>query len=204
MLSKMQPNQPKITLDLETIEAKSARGDALTLPRTALSDRLDAAIDAVGGILNWIWIVLVVIIVVNVVGRYAFAVNFIWVEEVQWHMYAVGFMLGIGYAVRHDAHVRVDVLAMTLRPRSRAWIELFGILLLIVPVVVVILINAFPFVISSWERGEQSSAPGGLTNRWAIKSVILLAFVYLGTAALSRLLRVCAYLFGVPQPRAET
>jgi TRAP-type mannitol/chloroaromatic compound transport system permease small subunit len=197
----MQPNQPGIKLDLETIEAKSARGAALDLPRTAFSDAIDAAIDAIGRIVNWIWIVLVLIIVVNVVGRYLLSVNYIWVEEVQWHMYAVGFMLGIGYAIRHDAHVRVDVVAMTLRPRTRAWLELLGILLLILPVVVVILIQAFPFVLTAWERGEQSSAPGGLTNRWAIKAVILLAFLYMGAAALSRLSRVTAYLFGHPQPR---
>jgi TRAP-type mannitol/chloroaromatic compound transport system permease small subunit len=47
-------------------------------------------------------------------------VNYIWIEEVQWHMYAVGFMLGIGYAVKHDGHVRVDVLAMNFSPEARA------------------------------------------------------------------------------------
>jgi hypothetical protein len=54
-------------------------------------------------VINWIWIILVLIIVVNVTMRYALRVNYIWVEEVQWHMYAVGFMLGIGYAILHDA-----------------------------------------------------------------------------------------------------
>ncbi len=198
----MEPPKRHIELDLETVDEKSSRAHALDFPRTAISDGIEAGIEFIGGILNWIWIVLVLIIVVNVVGRYALGVNYIWVEEVQWHMYAVGFMLGIGYAVKHDGHVRVDVLAMTLSARTRAWIELIGILFLIAPVVFVILTYAIPFVETSWERGEQSAAPGGLTNRWAIKAVIVIAFVFLGLAALARLLRICAYLFGFPRPRA--
>lgn len=194
---------PRIELDLDEIDARSSRAGALEFPRTAVSDALDAVIDAFGGVLNWIWIVLVVVIVANVLGRYVFSVNFIWVEEFQWHMYAVGYMLGIGYALRHDGHVRVDVIAMTMSPRRRAWIELLGIILLIGPVIAVILTAAVPFVISAWELNEQSSAPGGLTNRWAIKAVIILAFVYLGVAALSRLLRVSSYLFGTPRPRGD-
>ena len=197
----MQPPPPEIRLDLDEIDAKSSRTGALDFPRTAVSDVLDAAIEFVGRIINWIWIILVVVIVANVVGRYAFRVNYVWVEEVQWHMYAVGFMLGIGYALKHDSHVRVDVLAMAMPARMRAWIEFLGILLLIAPVIYVILSYAIPFVEASWRRGESSSAPGGLNHRWAIKAVIVLAFGYLALAALSRFLRVCAFLFGFPRPR---
>jgi len=197
----MQPSEPEIKLDLDQIDAKSSRAGALDFPRTAITDVLDAVVEFIGSIVNWIWIVLVLVIVANVIGRYVFAVNYIWVEEMQWHMYAVGFMLGIGYALKHDAHVRVDVLAMAMSPRLRAWIELLGILLLLAPVVYMILRYAIPFVEASWRRGESSSAPGGLSNRWAIKAVLVIAFSYLGVAAFSRFLRVCAFLFGFPRPR---
>ena len=190
-----------IDLDLERVEKASARGQALDFPNTALSDAIEAVIDFIGGIVNWIWILLVLIIVANVVGRYAVGVNYIWVEEVQWHMYAVGFMLGIGYALRHDSHVRVDVVAMNLRPRTRAVIELLGLLVLVAPVVYLILLYAIPFTEASWRRGEVSSAPGGLSHRWAIKGVIVVAFAYLGLAALARAVRICSYLFGVPRAR---
>jgi TRAP-type mannitol/chloroaromatic compound transport system permease small subunit len=133
-----------------------------------------------------------------------FSVNYIWVEEVQWHMYAVGFMLGIGYALKHDAHVRVDVLAANLRPRTRAWIEFIGLVVLVAPFIYMILSYAIPFVEASWRRGESSSAPGGLNHRWAIKAVIVLAFVYLGLAAFARFLRICAFLFGYPRPRVAS
>jgi TRAP-type mannitol/chloroaromatic compound transport system permease small subunit len=197
----MQPPKPEIELDLEKVEEKSSRAHGLDFPRTAISDVLEAVIEFVGTLVNWIWILLVLVIVGNVVGRYAFSVNYIWIEEMQWHMYAVGFMLGIGYALKHDAHVRVDVLAMTMGPRTRAWIELLGIVLLLAPVIYMILTYAIPFVEASWRRGERSSAPGGLANRWAIKALIIVAFSYLGLAALARLLRICAFLFGLPRPR---
>jgi TRAP-type mannitol/chloroaromatic compound transport system permease small subunit len=193
--------KPEIELDLDKVDEKSSRAHGLDFPRTLISDVIEAVLEFFGSIINWIWIVLVLVIVGNVVGRYVFAVNYIWIEELQWHMYAIGFMLGIGYALKHDAHVRVDVLAMTMRPRTRAWIELLGILLLLAPVIYMILTYAIPFVEASWQRGERSSAPGGLANRWAIKSVIIVAFVYLGLAALARLIRICAFLFGFPRPR---
>lgn len=195
----MQP-KPEITLNLDVVEEKSSRAGALEFPRTAISDAIQAFVEAIGRVINWIWIVLVLVIVINVVGRYAFSVNYIWVEELQWHLYAVGFMFGIGYAVNHDAHVRVDVVAMNMSPKVRAWVEFVGILILLAPVIYLIVTNAIPFVEASWRRGERSSAPGGLANRWAIKAVIVLAFAYLGLATLARFLRVCAFLFGRPRP----
>ena len=173
-----------------------------TLPQTAVSRAIEAVIGAFGAVVNWIWAVLVAIIVANVIMRYAVGTNFIWVEEVQWHLYAIGFMIGIGYALSHDNHVRVDVVAMRLQPRTRAIIEVLGLLLLVFPMVYLVISYAIPFVEISWNRNERSAAPGGLANRWAIKSVIVIAFGYIGLAALARLLRVCAYLFGFPKPVA--
>ena len=197
----MAPIKTDFELDLEKVEGAGSRTHALDFPRTWLSDMIERGLGALSWVINWLWIILVLIIVVNVTMRYALRVNYIWIEEVQWHIYAVGFMFGIGYAILHDAHVRVDVLAMRFRKKTRAWIEMLMILLLIFPMVYLIITYAIPFVEASWTRGERSSAPGGLANRWAIKSVIVLAFAYIGLAALARLLRVTAFLFGLPRPR---
>jgi TRAP-type mannitol/chloroaromatic compound transport system permease small subunit len=198
----MTDQKTEIELDLEKIEQASTRAHGLDFPRTWLSDKIEAVLNAIGGVINWIWAVLVLVIVVNVTMRYVLGVNYVWVEEVQWHMYAVGFMIGIGYAITHDGHVRVDVIAANLHPRTRAIIEAIGIVLLIFPLVYLMITYAYPFVERSWVRGEASSAPGGLTNRWVIKSVILIAFVYIGLAALARLLRVVAFLRGKRSPGA--
>jgi TRAP-type mannitol/chloroaromatic compound transport system permease small subunit len=197
----MAPIKTELELDLERIDEAGSRTHALDFPRTLVSDVIERGLGAVSWVINWLWIILVLIIVVNVTMRYALRINFVWVEEVQWHIYAVGFMLGIGYAILHDAHVRVDALAMNFRKRTRAWIELLCIVLLIFPMVYLIIAYAIPFVEASWSRGERSSAPGGLANRWAIKAVIIVAFAYIGLAALARLLRVTAFLFGLPRPR---
>ena len=196
----MAQGTPEIRLDLEQVEKASGHGSSLDFPRTRLSNLVEGVIEAVGWVLNWLWAVLVLIIVVNVTMRYALGVNYIWVEEVQWHIYAVGFMLGIGYAVTHDTHVRVDVLAAGFRQRTRAWIELIMIVVIIAPMVYLIIAYALPFVKASYTRGEISSAVGGLSHRWAIKAVIIVAFTYIGLAALARLLRISALLFGLPHP----
>lgn len=200
----MAHGTPEIKLDLEQVEKASGQGSSLDFPTTRPSNLIEGVIEAIGSILNWLWAALVVIIVVNVTMRYALGVNYIWVEETQWHIYAVGFMLGIGYAVTHDTHVRVDVLAAGFRRRTRAWIELIMIVVILGPMVYLIISYAIPFVRASYTRGEISSAVGGLHHRWAIKAVIIVAFSYIGLAALARLMRITALLFGFPRPLGGT
>jgi TRAP-type mannitol/chloroaromatic compound transport system permease small subunit len=195
-----QPNSP-FEIDLEKVEDAGARSHGLNFPRTWPSDIIEKVLGSLSFVLNTIWFALVLIIVVNVTMRYALGVNYVWVEEVQWHIYAVGFMFGIGYALMHDAHVRVDVLASNFRPNTRAWIEAFSIIAIILPMCWLIISYGIPFVEASYNRGERSSAPGGLPNRWMIKSVIVLAFAYIGLAAFARLLRVTCFLFNFPRAR---
>ncbi len=197
----MSQNQPEFSIDLEKVEDAGARSHGLEFPRTWLSDVIETVLELFSYVLNSIWILLVVIIVANVTMRYALGVNYIWIEEVQWHMYAVGFMFGIGYALMHDSHVRVDVLAANFRKTTRAWIEIFAIAGIILPMCWIIISYGIPFVEASYNRGERSSAPGGLANRWMIKGVIVLAFAYIGLAAFARLLRVTCFLFNFPQAR---
>ncbi|MCC5992231.1 MAG: TRAP transporter small permease subunit, partial [Rhodobacteraceae bacterium] len=94
----MSQLQPQIDIDLDKVEDAGARSHGLDFPRTWASDVIEKALELLSYVLNSIWIVLILIIVVNVIMRYALNVNYIWIEEVQWHMYAVGFMFGIGYA----------------------------------------------------------------------------------------------------------
>ena len=180
-------------------EDNSALG-AFWLPRTTASDLIEKFINGVGAVINWLWVLLMLVIVANVFMRYALATNYVWIEETQWHMYAVGFMLGIGYAISCDTHVRVDIAAQNMRLRTRAVIELIGIVFLMLPLFAMIIAYAVPFVQNSWVRNEISSAPGGLTHRWAIKSVLIVAFSYMVLAAVARLLRLTALLTGFPRP----
>lgn len=166
------------------------------LPHTAFSRRVDPWVVKIGQWVSWLWMVLLVIIVLNVLLRYAFGEGRIEFEEIQWHLYSAGFLLGLGYAAERDAHVRVDVLHERFSPRLRAWIELYGILLMLLPFIALILVFSVPFVVSSFRLGEVSQAPGGLPYRWAIKAMLPLGFGVLLLATLSRLTRIWKLLFG--------
>ncbi len=173
----------------------------MQLPTTPLSRRLDALVRAVGNALSWLWGALLLVIVVNVTLRYAFGRGFVELEELQWHLYAVGFLVGLAYCYESDTHVRVDVVRERLPLRHRAWLELYGILLLLLPFVALIVVFGTPFVLESWRTSEVSQSPGGLGYRFLIKAALPAGFALLGLAAWSRLLRVGALLFGPDERR---
>ena len=170
-------------------------GSTLDLPQTRLSRAVDPWLVRIGHWSSWLWLVLVAIIVANVILRYAFGEGRIEFEEIQWHIYATGFLLGLGYALQADAHIRVDVLHERYSPGLKAWIELYGLLLLALPFILVMLIYSVPFVRASFELSEVSASPGGLPYRWAVKAMLPLGFGLLLLAALSRLSRVWTFLF---------
>ena len=176
------------------VESSIARS-TLDLPQTRLSRAVDPWLVRIGQWSSWLWLILVAIIVVNVVLRYVFGEGRIEFEEIQWHIYAAGFLLGLGYALQADAHIRVDVMHERFSPGLKAWIELYGLLLLALPFILVMLVYSAPFVRASFELGEVSASPGGLPYRWAVKAMLPLGFALLLLAALSRLSRVWTFLF---------
>ncbi|HEU0201779.1 MAG TPA: TRAP transporter small permease subunit, partial [Burkholderiaceae bacterium] len=100
--------------------------------------------------------------------------------------------------------VRIDVLSERWRPTTVAWVEFYGIVLLLIPFLLLVLWYAVPFIAYSFRIGEVSEAPGGLPLRWAIKSVLFISFALLALATTSRLSRVIAFLFGAREVAAKT
>ncbi len=170
----------------------------MDLPETALSRIIDPLIDRIGRWASWLWVALLTIIVVNVVLRYAFGEGRVEFEEIQWHLYATGFLLALGYAVQTDSHIRVDVLHERFSPTLKAWVEFYGILLFLMPFIALMLLFSVPFVAASFELSEVSNAPGGLPYRWVIKAMLPVGFGLMALAACSRLSRVWKFLFSVP------
>ena len=175
-------------------------GGPLVLPRNRFSLRVDALIAAVGHAASWLWPLLVAVVVLQVVLRYGFGRGSIMFEEIQWHIYAVGFMIGLSYCADVDRHVRVDVLAESWTLRTRAWIELVGLATFMLPFVLIIAIEGIPYAKSAWDFKEVSAAPGGLPYRWILKSFITIAASLLALAAISRLTRCTTLLFNFPRP----
>jgi len=174
-------------------------------PTTWLSQVMDGVVSAIGKSAAWLWVVVTGIIIYAVVGRYAFGLGSVTLEEVQWHLAGAGWLLGLGYTLVTDDHVRVDVLHERFSLKGQAWIELFGLIFLLLPFLGLAVYEMVPYAYSSWQQGETSSAPAGLPHRWVLKAVLALSFVLLILAAVSRLLKVTALLFGFPAPiRIET
>ncbi len=168
------------------------------LPHTCISNAVDNLVRRIGEAASWVWVVLLAVIIINVSARYAFGQGRIEFEEIQWHLYAIGFLIGLSYCFEADDHVRVDILHECLSLKTRGWVELCGLLLFLLPFISLVIYFAVPFVTYSWAVNEVSDAPGGLPARWAIKSFLVIGFALLGLAALSRLTRVTALLFGFP------
>ncbi len=166
----------------------------LALPTTALSRGIDRLLTLVGEIASVLWTVLVAVIVVQVIARYAFGRGSIVMEELQWHLYAIGFMLGLGFTDMRERNVRIDVVAERLRQRTRLYIELFGLVVLFLSFCLMVIWFAVPFFMSSFQLNETSAAPGGLPYRWVLKSFIITGFGLLALSGLGRLTRVWAAL----------
>ena len=180
--------------------ASDATTDAFTLPATRFSNAIDGVIQRIGELASWLWLMLLAIIIINVALRYLLGRGYILFEELQWHLYGAAWLLALAFVFKHDAHVRVDVLAVRLRPRTRAWIELLGLLFLLLPFALFIVIESIPFVTTAYQLHEISPSPGGLSHRWIIKAFIPLSFGLLALTAFARLLRCTALLFGIPTP----
>lgn len=181
------------------VASKATTRQGLALRDTSVSRWLDRIVYAVGEVFHWIWIALLAVIIVNVVLRYVFSRGMIELEELQWYLYAVGWLVGLSYTFVFDAHVRVDVLHEKLSYKGKLWFETAGLSLLFLPFVLFVIIYAVPFVELSWETNERSTSANGLPARWLVKGFLLFSFVLLLLAGISRLLKVLAsILFGAP------
>ena len=166
----------------------------LELPDNKFSIVADSIISSVGRAANWLWVVLLSVIILNVTLRYLFSEGRIEFEEIQWHLNAVAFLIAIAYAHRLDVHIRIDLISVRLSHRAQAWVELYGTLLLLVPFILMVFVFSLPFVENSWKVGEISQSPGGLPFRWLLKAVIPFAFGLLALSVISRVSKVMTYL----------
>lgn len=158
-------------------------------PTVPIADAIDNAIRKIGNLIAWSYVALVLVIILQVTLRKGFSSGLIALEELQWHLYAIGVMFGVSYAQVNNAHVRVDLIYNGLRVQTKRIIDIIGILTLALPFIAVIVFHSLDFVADSWRINESSSSPSGLPWRWAIKAVIPASFALLGFAVVSRLIR---------------
>lgn len=160
-------------------------------------DRLN---DAIGHAIAWLTLAMVLLAAGNAVARYlgrsiGWNLSSNAYLELQWYLFSAVFMLGAAYALRRGAHVRVDVFYSRLSVRGKAWIDLLGTLLLLLPFCLLMLWLSWPSVRGSWAIRETSPDPGGLV-RYPIKSLILVCFALLVLQGVAEVVRQVAILRG--------
>ena len=152
---------------------------------------IDSLNETIGRAASWLVLAMVLLICYDVTMRYFFHQGSVALQELEWHLFALIFLLGSAYTLKHNNHVRVDILYQSqyLANKHRALINIFGILLFLIPFCVLILITTWPFVENAYYYLEGSPDPGGLPYRYLLKGSILVAFTLLILQGVAELLR---------------
>ena len=156
-------------------------------------------VHGVGRVGSWIAIPLMVVIIFDVVTRRFLVLGSTKLQEGEWHLHAILFLLCIGFAYLKDAHVRIDLVRERLRPRTRNWIEFVGCIVFVIPYCLIIVYFSLDFVERSWNVNEASDSATGLPYRWAIKAFLPVGLFFLLVAGIVVLLRKFLELFGPPE-----
>jgi TRAP-type mannitol/chloroaromatic compound transport system permease small subunit len=172
-----------------------------TLKRIA--DRIDALNEWVGRGVSWVTTGLVVVVFGDVVMRYVFNISFVFTQELEWHLFAFIFLIGAGYTLLHDGHVRVDIIYQRLSTKARAWVNLLGCLFFLFPGCVLIIGTSIDFVWESMKILEGSPDPGGIPLRFLLKSCIPIGFVLFGLQGVSLFIRSLLIIKGEADEEGE-
>ena len=150
-------------------------------------------LDRFSDIVGWIAGVLMLVMLVNVfydaIMRYFFRSGSIAMQEMEWHLFSVVFLLGMSYTLKEEGHVRVDILYDNFKPKLKAIVNIAGTFLFLIPLAVLIINGSVWFVHEAYVMGEISGDPGGLTHRYLIKAAIPISFVCLIISSLGFVVR---------------
>ncbi|MEE8233282.1 MAG: TRAP transporter small permease subunit [Gammaproteobacteria bacterium] len=146
-----------------------------------LSVKLEQFSERTGKLVSWLVLVMVLLVSYDVAMRYFFQSGSVALQEMEWHLFSLIFLIGAAYTLNHDDHVRLDLFYKSkfMDDQRRAWVDLFGSIFLLMPFCILIISTAWPFVVQSYIHLEGSPDPGGLPYRWILKASIPLGFTFL-------------------------
>ena len=162
----------------------------------------DKIIDFVGYLTGVLLILMILNVAFDVGMRYIFHNSSIAMQEVEWHLFAIIILFGTGYALRHNAHVRVDFLYDGFSAKKKAWVNVLGTIFFLLPLALLVIYGSIEYVMDSYTTHEISEDPGGLKYRWLIKSMIPLSFLFLIFSAFNFFLHNLNVIRGVEEPIA--
>lgn len=164
-------------------------------PLLALSRLIDKISAGVGKFTMWLILATTLISAGNAIVRKVFNVSSNSLLEIQWYLFAAVFMLGAGYGFLRNSHVRIDFISNKLSDRTRNWVDIVGIVAVLLPLCVMTIDLSWPYFTRAFESGEMSQNAGGLI-RWPAYAMIPLGFGLLLLQSLSELIKRVAFLRG--------
>jgi len=172
-----------------------------------ISRIIDAFTERVGRYTSWLVLVMVILGVWNVVGRYLGRISgnnltsnaYI---EAQWYIFDVIFFLGAAYTLKHNEHVRVDIFYSNWQRRRKAIADFLGTIFFLIPFSIIVIFVSWDTIVASWQIGELSPDPGGLP-RYPIKAMIIVGFVLLIIQGISQAIKNLAIIQGRLEPQEE-
>jgi len=144
-----------------------------------LARRISLLNEWVGRSVSWLTTVLVLLVCFDVITRYLANSTQAWIMELEWHLFALIFLLGAGFAFKHDRHVRVDLFYAKISAKNRAYVDLIGGIVFLLPWSLLLMYFSTIYAWSSYQIGETSPDPGGLPARYLIKFSIALGMGFL-------------------------
>ncbi|MBL8425540.1 MAG: TRAP transporter small permease subunit [Candidatus Accumulibacter phosphatis] len=161
-----------------------------------LSSLIDALTERVGKAIIWLVLVVTLIATGNAVMRYTLNYSSNAFLEIQWYLFSAIFLLGAGYTLMRNEHVRIDLIAGRLSRRGQAWIDIFGIIFFLLPMAVAVMYLSWPIFLLALNNNEQSSNAGGLVV-WPVRLLVPIGFFLLVIQGVSELIKRFGFLQGL-------
>jgi TRAP-type mannitol/chloroaromatic compound transport system permease small subunit len=155
---------------------------------SSLVRRIEALIDLLGTATLYLTLVMISLVAVNVLLRYAFSFGSVWAQELEWHLLATVILLGMSHALQRGDNVRVDVFYADFSARAKFAVDVLSDVLLFLIALLFVKLS-WGYVLQSWSIGETSADPGGIPMRWAIKGLMPVGFVLVALHAAAALVR---------------
>jgi len=166
----------------------------------SVSRLIDRVTDRIGHAVYWLVLAAVLISAANATVRKVFNYSSNAYLEIQWYLFSVVFLFLAGYTLLNNEHVRIDIVTGRMSARVRAWIDILGTLLFLLPMAIIIMWLSWPVFVDAYERHEVSTNAGGLII-WPARLMVPIGFALLIVQALSELIKRVAFLRGmIPDP----
>lgn len=167
-----------------------------------MADRIDRLAEIVGRAVAWCALAMVAVQVAVILTRFLFGVGSVWLQESLVYFHAALILFAAAWTLRDDAHVRVDIFYADAGPRAKAWVDLLGAVLLLIPFMAALIFLSWPYVARAWTILEGSREISGLPLMFLLKTAIPLFAAQMLLQGLAQTLRSLAVLRGADGPSA--